>query len=170
MTDFQMKKNAFVHSGVVRYEDPEKNRVIVHAQKDGSAFSVTIKPADESFRVKKIELKHPYDLNGIHYNIEKTSEDKEGAEDDFRKFKENEAMTLLQKANELISQWVQIARLLAMWNGLPNLRKITSMNDEDYSQTTLNILEALCEYPEMEQLVKLFQEAFAKKPEGGVTK
>ena len=142
---FNLTENRYLERGLVKYENEVGDRLMIIAEKDGSAFKVKVRPAS-GIDVEVINLKFPYIEQGINFrcssgqNFEVLTKDRE----------------MFTEAVEKIQDWVEMMQCMRTLICC-DLNAISVKNGEEGLVSYCNsLLGELNEYPEMQPFVKFF--------------
>lgn len=177
---FRVVENDFIKRGKIVYENTERIRYTIFAEKDGSAFKICPRIVDDDLlaeigavdvRVSTIHAEYPYDA-GFNSNSGFDIEIQADFREDLSEDEVKERLSIIQKclsvdATELYMRWSIIAINLSAL--LPsNLYHVTdtlnlSKDEKQYTviATSQKILTMLGAFEEMKDFVKLYNSVFA---------
>ncbi len=151
---FEIKENLFTKTGIVKYENESHDRIMIIAEKDGSKFTIKIRPRLE-VKVEAITLTFPYEVEGLNYKVSNMNEDNM-----------EYVKKILHDGITIAENWVKIMRnlktlfsdniqMMAFIDNSDNMNdKETDIALKEYTEI---LLKELNEFEEMKEFVNLYR-------------
>ena len=142
---FNLTENRYLERGLVKYENETGDRLMIIAEKDGSAFKAKVRPAS-GIDVDVIKLKFPYVEQGINFRC--------SSGQNFKLLTNDREM--FTEAVGKIQDWVEMMQCMKTLVCC-NLNAVFIKNGENGIISYCNsLLEKLNQYPEMQPFVRFF--------------
>lgn len=151
---FEIKENLFTKTGIVKYENENNDRIMIIAEKDGSKFTIKIRPHID-VKVEAITLTFPYEVEGLNYQVFNMNEDNM-----------EYVKKILHDGITIAEMWVKIMRNLSTLfsSNVHMLAFIDAGKDMDDKETDIALknyteilLNELNEFDEIKEFVVLYK-------------